>query len=45
MKEYFGELTLSEQNLIASSINKMNKDLEYDIATFNIASYDTYEWL
>jgi len=45
MKEYFGELSLPEQNLIASSINKMNKDLEEATATFNIGSYDTYEWI
>lgn len=45
MKEYFGELSLSEHNLIASSINKMNKDLEEPTAAFNIGSYDTYEWI
>lgn len=45
MKEYFGEISLPERNLIASSINKMNKDLEEATAIFNIASYDTYEWL
>ena len=45
MQEYFGELSLPEQNLIASSINKMNKDLEEATATFDIGSYDTYEWI
>jgi hypothetical protein len=45
MKEYFGELTLPERNLIASSINKMNKDVETCSEEFSIGSYETYEWL
>lgn len=45
MQEYFGELSLSERNLIASAINKMNKDLEETTAIFDIASCDTYEWV
>lgn len=45
MKEYFGDLSLQEQNLIASAINKMDEDLVEAVAIFDIGSYDTYEWL
>jgi len=45
MQSYFGELKLEERNLIAASINKMDKDFEEAKASFDIGSYETYEWV
>lgn len=45
MKEYFGELSLKERNLIATSVNKMNENIDNAVDEFGISSYETYRWI
>ena len=45
MQEYFGELSLKERNLVVTSINNMNKNIDNAVNEFDISSYDTYRWI